>query len=43
MPRHNTTTVAVQDVQNDRTIGWLQWLNIAGSLYKEEEGAEKDD
>ena len=23
--RHNTTIVAVQDVQNDRTIGWLQW------------------
>ena len=30
MPRHNTTTVVVQDVQN-------------GSLYKEEEAAEKDD
>ena len=43
MPRHNTTTVAVQDVQNGRTIGWLQWWNIAGSLYKEEEAAEKDD
>ena len=25
MPRHNTTTVVVQDVQNGRTIGWLQW------------------
>ena len=23
--RHNTTTVAVQDIQNGRTIGWLQW------------------
>ena len=23
--RHNTTTVVVQDVQNGRTIGWLQW------------------
>ena len=23
--RHNTTTVAVQDVQNGRRIGWLQW------------------
>ena len=23
--RHNTTTVVVQDVQNDPTIGWLQW------------------
>ena len=23
--------------------GWLQWWNIAGSLYKEEEAAEKDD
>ena len=22
--RHNTTTVVVQDVQNGRTIGWLQ-------------------
>ena len=30
MPRHNTTTVVVQDVRNDRTIGWLQWRNIAG-------------
>ena len=26
-----------------RMIGWLQWSNIAGSLYKEEEAAEKDD
>ena len=43
MPRHNATTVAVQDVQNDWTIGWLQWWNIAGSLYKKEEAAEKDD
>ena len=34
--------VVVQDVQNGRTIGWLQWF-IAGSLYKEEEAAEKDD
>ena len=25
MPRHNATTVLVQDVQNGRTIGWLQW------------------
>ena len=33
----------VQDVQNGRTIGWLQWSNIAGSLYKEEEDAEKND
>ena len=41
MPRHNTTTVVVKDVQNGRTIGWLQWWNIAGSLYKEEETAEK--
>ena len=24
-PRHNTTTLAVQDVQNGRRIGWLQW------------------
>ena len=23
--RHNTTTLVVQGVQNDRTIGWLQW------------------
>ena len=22
---HNTSTVVVQDVQNGRTIGWLQW------------------
>ena len=43
MPRHNTTTVVVQDVQNGRTIGWLQCLNITGYLYKEEEAAEKDD
>ena len=43
MPRHNTTTLKVQHVQNGRTIGWLQWSNIAGSLYKEEEAAEKDD
>ena len=40
---HNTTTVAVQDVQNGRMIGWLQWWNNAGSLYKEKEAAEKDD
>ena len=40
---HNTTTVVVQDVQNGRTIGWLQWWYIAGSLYKEEEAAAKDD
>ena len=40
MPRHNTTTVVVQAVQNGR---WLQWWKIAGSLYKEEEAAEKDD
>ena len=40
--RHNTTTVVVEDVQNGRTIGWLEWSNIAGSLYKEEEAAEKD-
>ena len=34
----------LQRVQNGRTIGWLQlWSNIAGSLYKEEEAAEKDD
>ena len=43
MQRHNTTTVVVQHVENGRTIGWLQWSNIAGSLYKEEEAAEKDD
>ena len=43
MQRHNTMTVAVQDIQNGRTIGWLQWLNIAGSLCKEEEAPEKDD
>ena len=41
MPPHNTMTVVVQDVQNGRTIGWLQWSNIAGSLCKEEEAAEK--
>ena len=29
MPRHNITTVVVQDVQNGRTVGWLQWGNIA--------------
>ena len=23
--RHSTATVVVQDVQNGRTIGWLQW------------------
>ena len=27
--------LGVQDVQNGRTIGWLQWWNIPGSLYKE--------
>ena len=42
MPRHNTTTVVVQDVLDGRTIGWLQWWNIADSLYKDEEAAEKD-
>ena len=35
-------TVAVQDVQNGRMIGWLQWGNIVGFLYKEEEAAEKE-
>ena len=43
MPRHNTTTVVVQYVENGRTIAWLQWWNSAGTLYKEEEAAEKDD
>ena len=43
MSRHNTTTVVIKDVQNDLTIGWLQWCNIAGSLHKEKEVAEKDD
>ena len=33
--------VTVRDVQNGRT-GSLQWWNIGGSLYKEEEAAEKD-
>ena len=33
--RHNTTALVVQDVQNGRTIGWLQWWSIADSLYKE--------
>ena len=42
MPRHNITIAVVEDVQNGRTIGWLQWGNIAGSLYKEE-AADKDD
>ena len=43
MPCHNTTTVVVQDVQNGRTIRWLQWWNIiADSLCNEEEVAEKD-
>ena len=28
---------------NGRTIEWLQWRNIASSLYKEKEAAEKDD
>ena len=40
--RHNTTTVVVQDVQNGRLMGLLQWRNIAGSLHKEEGAAEKD-
>ena len=35
MPRHNTATLVVQDVQNVQTIGWFQWWNIAGSLYKQ--------
>ena len=43
MPRYNTTTVAVQDVQNGQRIGWLQWWTIVGSLYKDKEAAEKDD
>ena len=38
--RHNTTIVVVQHVQNGR---WLQWWNIAGSLYKGDKAAEKDD
>ena len=42
-PRYNTMTVVVKDVQNGRTIRWLQWLNFAGFLYKEKEAAEKDD
>ena len=42
MSRHNTTTVVVQDVQNSQTIGWLQWWNIAGFLYKEKDATEKD-
>ena len=40
MPHHNTMTAGVQ---NGQMIGWLQWGNIAGSLYKEKEAAEKDD
>ena len=43
MPRHNTTTVVVQHVQNGGMTEWLQWWNIVGSLYKEEEAAKKDD
>ena len=43
MPRHNTTTVVVQDVQNGRTTGWLQWQTLLAPFYKEEEAAEKDD
>ena len=43
MSRDNTTTVIIQVFQNGRTIRRLQWLNIAGSLCKEEEAAEKDD
>ena len=35
--------VVVEDVQNGRTIGWLQWWNIFGFLYQEEEAAEQDD
>ena len=35
--------VIVQGVQNGWTIGWLHWWNFAGSLYKEEGAAEKDD
>ena len=41
--RHNAMTVVVEDVQSGRMIGLLQWRNIAGSLYKEEEAAEKHD
>ena len=41
MPRHNTTTVVVQEVQNGRTVRCNhQWWNIAGFLYKEEEAAK---
>ena len=43
MPRHNTRTVPVQDVENGQKVGCLLWWNIAGSLYKEEEAAEKGD
>ena len=40
MPRHNTKTVVVQNVPS---IGWLQWWNIADSLYKKEQAAEQYD
>ena len=28
--------------QNDQMTVWVQWSNIVGSLYKEEEATEKD-
>ena len=40
--RHNTTTVVVQDFQNGRMMGFLQWRNIVGSFYEEEGAVEKD-
>ena len=40
---NDSGSLSLQDVQNGRTIGWLQWSNIVGSLYKEKDATEKDD
>ena len=45
MPRHNTTTVVVQDFKMFKMTEGSYGCSdeIIGSLYKEEEAAEKDD
>ena len=40
--RHNTTTRQFEMFKMAEPDGSLQWWNIAGSLYKEGEAAEKD-
>ena len=43
MPRHNTTTLQFEMFKMAEPDGIVAAVNIAGSLYKEEEAAEKDD